>query len=990
MKNKVFTLVFVFLAMAGNAIWGQSGPTEINITGIESQLPTPSSGTGWTLSHGDIASEGNKLIISKNGNYIISDNADGASDNSNIQIIVNGNLDNVFITVKNVKTNAQLNNNLDGESREEKYNNRCAFEIGKGSKVTLSWEGENKFWSSPERAGINVKLGATLILAGPDTGEDSLEAGSLCNTNDSHTYGAGIGGDSTDPNFGTIIIESGNIKARCESKGTKVDAYAAGIGGGYPKETSGKTSSEGTIIIKGGTVHAASWSNDKGEVYNETNGNGNEFAYGAGIGGGMGGKVDNIIILGGDIKAYSTQGDDIGTGYMYTGATQEHPNIIIGNAEKEGNTTVETIDEKTLEVDNDNYLDGLSKNPSVVGNVTMLDGLQIYVEDLEIKDGATFKAYNVNLQRTLLGEGHTINGWEEGAEDIKNYYLGPNASIETGVLTCQGGDLFLGWYKSENDVVTIENNKTTFKAPTTLSEYIQATYYAVWVESEHPIVVETETTWTKDGDVTPSINYVPKEANDVLNALSFKFETISAPALINWKFEENQILGTTQLQENDTYQEITVKAKVKLGEGEAKEINIPVYIVEKSIINTVSVNTNQSHIYTGLNHNGSEMNEQNHLLNVQMTKNLDDSEVNPPLTLNEGTHYRIYSYSFKGETVKNDADEKSVELINAGEYSDITIEALNATISGDLIPEHGDKYTIQNQTVSIAPRPLAITISFDKESIEKDEVLTWNDVTVDIEAFNVSNNSGLVQGEDIKVSGTIDYQLNEEETQATVTIKDIKIEDGTTFKLSNYKIEINNHSAIYPNDDVEIEKTIPVVTSPEYSDRPGHIDRPKKYYHIYIDTVCPGLQLELSKDSVIEGGQVSVYLTVEEKCDTTGFTFEYKRGLKKWWQDLKPLEGVQPGEYIIKNIYSDIYIQALDAILEIEEEPTGIEDVEGAKVYAKEGTIYVYTPNHERVMIVSMNGAIVKSAEQEGMQSYSLNRGIYIVRIGDKVFKIKN
>ena len=187
--------------------------------------------------------------------------------------------------------------------------------------------------------------------------------------------------------------------------------------------------------------------------------------------------------------------------------------------------------------------------------------------------------------------------------------------------------------------------------------------------------------------------------------------------------------------------------------------------------------------------------------------------------------------------------------------------------------------------------------------------------------------------------------------------------------------------------------TITIKVGSDKDDNTGgniHIDRPKKYYHIYIDSVCPGLQLELSKDSVIEGGQVSVYLTIEEQCDTTGFTFEYKRGLNKWWQDLKPLEGVQPGEYIIKNIYSDIYIQALDAILLIEEEPTGIEDVEGAKVYAQDGNIYVYTPNRERVMIVSMNGALVKNAEQEGMQSYSVSRGIYIVRIGDKVFKIKN
>ena len=165
--------------------------------------------------------------------------------------------------------------------------------------------------------------------------------------------------------------------------------------------------------------------------------------------------------------------------------------------------------------------------------------------------------------------------------------------------------------------------------------------------------------------------------------------------------------------------------------------------------------------------------------------------------------------------------------------------------------------------------------------------------------------------------------------------------------------------------------------------------RPIKYYNIYVDTICPGLNVEVSKDVVQEGHQVSAYLTIQAECDTTGMRFEYKRGLFGYWKDLKELEGVQPGEYIIKNIYTDIYIRALDATFP-EEEPTGIEDLESVKAYAKDGSIYVYTPSREQVTIISMSGAIIKHAEQVGLQSYSVNRGIYIVRIGEKVFKLKN
>ena len=173
------------------------------------------------------------------------------------------------------------------------------------------------------------------------------------------------------------------------------------------------------------------------------------------------------------------------------------------------------------------------------------------------------------------------------------------------------------------------------------------------------------------------------------------------------------------------------------------------------------------------------------------------------------------------------------------------------------------------------------------------------------------------------------------------------------------------------------------------NDKPGPIVKPIKYYNIYIDTICPGLNVEVSKDVVQEGHQVSAYLTIQAECDTTGMRFEYKRGLFGYWKDLKELEGVQPGEYIIKNIYTDIYIRALDATLP-EEEPTGIDDLEGVKAYAKDGSIYVYTPNREEVTIISMSGAIIKHEEHVGLQSYSVSRGIYIVRIGEKVFKLKN
>ena len=221
----------------------------------------------------------------------------------------------------------------------------------------------------------------------------------------------------------------------------------------------------------------------------------------------------------------------------------------------------------------------------------------------------------------------------------------------------------------------------------------------------------------------------------------------------------------------------------------------------------------------------------------------------------------------------------------------------------------------------------------------------------------------------------INWTIGEEE-QSTETTYTFEVTASVTLIANFQKIDEGGEEE--PGDDDE-DQGDTGIHKPQ---------RPIKYYNIYVDTICPGLNVEVSKDVVQEGHQVSAYLTIQAECDTTGMRFEYKRSLFGYWKDLKELEGVQPGEYIIKNIYTDIYIRALDATPE--EEPTGIENLEGVKAYAKDGSIYVYTPNREEVTIISMSGAIIKNAEQIGLQSYNVSRGIYIVRIGEKVFKLKN
>ena len=168
---------------------------------------------------------------------------------------------------------------------------------------------------------------------------------------------------------------------------------------------------------------------------------------------------------------------------------------------------------------------------------------------------------------------------------------------------------------------------------------------------------------------------------------------------------------------------------------------------------------------------------------------------------------------------------------------------------------------------------------------------------------------------------------------------------------------------------------------------PDYRPDPISYYNIYVEDVCDGVEVSTSKQVVREGGSITVYV---EK-DTANYTFDnfkvyYKRSYYGGWEELK--EGAQPGEYPIKNIWTHIYIKAEGA--EEKEDPTGIESIEGVKVYTKDGSLYVQTPQREQVIIVSMSGAVVKNEEQIGLKQYhGLQPGIYIVRVGDRAYKLR-
>lgn len=159
----------------------------------------------------------------------------------------------------------------------------------------------------------------------------------------------------------------------------------------------------------------------------------------------------------------------------------------------------------------------------------------------------------------------------------------------------------------------------------------------------------------------------------------------------------------------------------------------------------------------------------------------------------------------------------------------------------------------------------------------------------------------------------------------------------------------------------------------------------KEAHHVYSDlsVTCEGLYLDADRKMVDNNGTTKVYLTIEPNCNAKNAHYMFRRGIDEAWEELTPL--TEANVFVITGIESDIYLKGTDAV------PTGTEDAlsETIRVYTQDGMLYVYTAQQEEVSVISMVGAVVKRTQQTGLQSYPLNQGIYVVCVGEQVFKVR-
>ena len=192
-------------------------------------------------------------------------------------------------------------------------------------------------------------------------------------------------------------------------------------------------------------------------------------------------------------------------------------------------------------------------------------------------------------------------------------------------------------------------------------------------------------------------------------------------------------------------------------------------------------------------------------------------------------------------------------------------------------------------------------------------------------------------------------------------------------------------TVIYDSPTYHGEQTYTITVKAKEEEPTPKPDPTPIYYNIQFEEVCEGVDASLSKSVVKAGNQVSVYIEVEEGYDAENLKVMCKQSLYGYWEEIE--EGVQPGEYIIYNVYTDIYVK-VEGVEKIEEDPTGMSDIESTKVYSQNGDLYVYTSQPQEVAIITMNGTILKRERQEGLRSYPLPKGVYIICIGEERYKI--
>ena len=707
----------------------------------------------------------------------------------------------------------------------------------------------------------------------------------------------------------------------------------AGIGGGY-------NGSGGEVTIYGGTVTATGYS-------------------GAGIGGGQNGNGGAVTISGGTVTATGeSSGAGIGSGYggssgTFSTGTDGHAFIIASS---------DTGDAISDQSGNSNWSGVIFEGD---------EGGLVYGSPITLTTDATIpagKTLTVGEDKTLtIGKGVTLTN--EGKLTNNGKIVNYGTIDGTGTVP---GNILTGLTE---DMITVAEATYTgekIEPEVTVSNFTEDDYDVTYsnntkacdaTEENAPTVTVTPKGTNLGGDpvnvkftiakATPTITLTVPTGDDLVYDGTDKKATATVKGVEN---ESEELTATIAYYSDDTYQTKVEETK-----------NAGTYYVKATFVETA-------------NYMAAEETASFTIAKASATLSFAKKEV---LAVMGETVENTLNVTPAGVAVLYSSSDNGVATVDASGVITL-VGAGTTTITATVDDPNYQGEAAYTLTVTLAPLgegeitaegETNISIEMDGTSFELTAKVIADDLGTNGTWTWASGNTN-VATVSVKGDAASGYSLRATTDPKTSTAIVTPVAAGTATITATYTDSEYTGS---------VDFTV-TITEPEPEEPKPPIDQPS-YYNIYVEDVCDGVDITTSKNVVREGGSISLYV---EK-DTANYTFDnfkvyYKRNYYGPWEILE--EGVQPGEYPINNIWTHIYVKAEGA--EEKEDPTGMEEISGVKVYTKDGSLYVQTPQRETVIIVSMTGAVVKSEEQIGLKQYhGLQPGIYIVRIGERAYKVR-
>ena len=336
-------------------------------------------------------------------------------------------------------------------------------------------------------------------------------------------------------------------------------------------------------------------------------------------------------------------------------------------------------------------------------------------------------------------------------------------------------------------------------------------------------------------------------------------------------------------------------------------------------------------------------------------------------------------------TITGDGTITEENVVTGEIKNDISNEVSNPTVVAEnsdfnVTLEVGQSISIVSKMIEEAEIDSYIEAILEDENLGNPSISASNTVIYDITPVIVS--SGKVVGKAEVSAGSegvtlaLPYPNNLSASDLeSVTVYHFAdngdIEKLTTKKKDNY-IEVSG-----------VKSFSPFVLTYTVAEPPVVIT----YHDLHItESVGAKLVSRNGKDRTPDGGSFTLSLEKEEGYEDCEPTVYYKRGRFGEWKELK-LDEVS-GYYQVRSVYTDIYVKVSgDGIWPVSNEEVEAQEV---KVYTQNGAIVVSTPSLMDVQIISMTGAQVAADKVAGQREFrNLAEGIYVVRVGEEIVKVR-